>query len=218
MMRKDKLDKQILCNENLQEPSPSVLNAAKAEMRKNSTPARKRLAPSKIVAIATACVAVVVVICCIPFMMPFSDDNFNKAPSSSAPDGDKIAIDSIENFNQENDQSILTFSNVVSNSSYLYKYNEVETYCSETYIVDEITINLLVKLTSNNKEIYHIEESFMLNLRGCQITEINGCVVQFNFRYDTYVFVQFEHNDYNYMIEMQGETSSWENILENFIK
>ncbi|MDE5600871.1 MAG: hypothetical protein K2J16_00030 [Clostridia bacterium] len=232
-MKIKKIDKSVMQNENLDLPPKSVLDSAVSDMQERK---QKRLPLSKIFAIAVPSLMVIIVVCCIPLMLPAAKSN--SAPNlgsdwfwGEAPNGvpslNRVEIDSIEEFNADSDRNVLTFGEPIPNSSWAYALNNFYEYFQESYQYnDNLIIKSLVESkpsggyqsASSTNYYPQLDKNFLSNMTDKQTVQLDKCNVTYSIESNNHLFVTFHYKDYFYMIEMQGDISLWENILNDFIK
>ncbi len=235
-MKPEKIDKKIICNENLKTPDRAVLDAAKSEMNerkgrvlpvkngsKKSETANRRKRIPQLAAVLSCCVAVIVVLCCIPLMLP-SDIDTSDAPlvPTSPAKLDKTAISSVSEFSVSQSLDILAFGNPIANSSFVYSSEGKSVFCAESYALGGADVELLVRLDGSGDSpaedsSYAPEAEFMSHVKNAKSIVINSHTVKYS-ETDEGIFCVFERAGKVYMLKFGGDMEQWENILRDFIK
>ena len=137
----NKYENDILNNKNLDAPDENVLSKAKSIL-----PDKKKyykLNKKQIFAIASVCAAILIIVICIPLMIPAQDDlEYVKNEDLHVNE-----LESIDSFNKDTGKSILHFGSNTYTLEYSYKNKTM--FIEEYSSVNDSSIALLVEITGN---------------------------------------------------------------------
>ncbi len=206
-----KIDKEIMTNNNLDKPNKDVLEKAKSIMPEKKV--RWNINARQITALATSLVIIIVMIVCIPFMLPANDGN-KIIPNSEL---SIKFIESIEDFNKANDLNILYFE--TSEQVMVYAYQGIDIFVEEKCVVDGLNVMLLVKVNNNCNDIsFEKETEYVELLNYANEYIISGTMVYVS-KTSKIVFMSFTKDSYRYYISLLNDKNddTWITILEKFL-
>lgn len=206
-----KIDKEIMTNNNLDKPNKDVLEKAKSIMPEKKV--RWNINARQITALATSLVIIIVMIVCIPFMLPANDGN-KIIPNSEL---SIKFIESIEDFNKANDLNILYFE--TSEQVMVYAYQGIDIFVEEKCVVDGLNVMLLVKVNNNCNDIsFEKETEYVELLKYTNEYIISGTMVYVS-KTSKIVFMSFTKDSYRYYISLLNDKNddTWITILEKFL-
>ena len=206
-----KIDKEIMTNNNLDKPNKDVLEKAKSIMPEKKV--RWNINARQITALATSLVIIIVMIVCIPFMLPANDGN-KIIPNSEL---SIKFIESIEDFNKANDLNILYFE--TSEQVMVYAYQGIDIFVEEKCVVDGLNVMLLVKVNNNCNDIsFEKETEYVELLNYANEYIISGTMVYLS-KTSKIVFMSFTKDSYRYYISLLNDKNddTWITILEKFL-
>lgn len=206
-----KTDKKIITNNNLDKPDKDVLEKAKSIM-----PQKRvcwKINAKQITALAASCFVIIIIIVCIPFMLP-ANDGAQNIPNSEL---SIKFIESIDDFNKANDLNILCFG--TGEQIMLYEYNDTGVFVEEKCVVNGISLTLLVKLNGSfNDLIFEKETKYIEQLDDASEHIVSGTLVYVS-KTSQAVILSFTKDFYRYYMSLSnGEhDDAWLTILENFL-
>ena len=206
-----KIDKEIMTNNNLDKPNKDVLEKAKSIMPEKKV--RWNINARQITALATSLVIIIVMIVCIPFMLPANNGN-KIIPNSEL---SIKFIESIEDFNKANDLNILYFE--TSEQVMVYAYQGIDIFVEEKCVVDGLNVMLLVKVNNNCNDIsFEKETEYVELLNYANEYIISGTMVYVS-KTSKIVFMSFTKDSYRYYISLLNDKNddTWITILEKFL-
>ena len=206
-----KIDKEIMTNNNLDKPNKDVLEKAKSIMPEKKV--RWNINARQITALATSLVIIIIMIVCIPFMLPANDGN-KIIPNSEL---SIKFIESIEDFNKANDLNILYFE--TSEQVMVYAYQGIDIFVEEKCVVDGLNVMLLVKVNNNCNDIsFEKETEYVELLNYANEYIISGTMVYVS-KTSKIVFMSFTKDSYRYYISLLNDKNddTWITILEKFL-
>ena len=206
-----KIDKEIMTNNNLDKPNKDVLEKAKSIMPEKKV--RWNINARQIMALSTSLVIIIVMIVCIPFMLPANDGN-KIIPNSEL---SIKFIESIEDFNKANDLNILYFE--TSEQVMVYAYQGIDIFVEEKCVVDGLNVMLLVKVNNNCNDIsFEKETEYVELLKYTNEYIISGTMVYVS-KTSKIVFMSFTKDSYRYYISLLNDKNddTWITILEKFL-
>ena len=206
-----KIDKEIMTNNNLDKPNKDVLEKAKSIMPEKKV--RWNINARQITALSTSLVIIIVMIVCIPFMLPANDGN-KIIPNSEL---SIKFIESIEDFNKANDLNILYFE--TSEQVMVYAYQGIDIFVEEKCVVDGLNVMLLVKVNNNCNDIsFEKETEYVELLNYANEYIISGTMVYVS-KTSKIVFMSFTKDSYRYYISLLNDKNddTWITILEKFL-
>ena len=206
-----KIDKEIMTNNNLDKPNKDVLEKAKSIMPEKKV--RWNINARQITALATSLVIIIVMIVCIPFMLPANNGN-KIIPNSEL---SIKFIESIEDFNKANDLNILYFE--TSEQVMVYAYQGIDIFVEEKCVVDGLNVMLLVKVNNNCNDIsFEKETEYVELLKYTNEYIISGTMVYVS-KTSKIVFMSFTKDSYRYYISLLNDKNddTWITILEKFL-
>ena len=206
-----KIDKEIMTNNNLDKPNKDVLEKAKSIMPEKKV--RWNINARQITALATSLVIIIIMIVCIPFMLPANDGN-KIIPNSEL---SIKFIESIEDFNKANDLNILYFE--TSEQVMVYAYQGIDIFVEEKCVVDGLNVMLLVKVNNNCNDIsFEKETEYVELLKYTNEYIISGTMVYVS-KTSKIVFMSFTKDSYRYYISLLNDKNddTWITILEKFL-
>ena len=207
-MDMNRYEKDIFDNKNLDAPSDVVLEKARSAMRDEKP--RRKLNAKHIFAIVSACVTALVVILCIPVMMPANSEMKYIINA----DLQMVEIDSVERYNEAQHTNILHFA--ASEASCAYTYQGKTMFLEETSSIDGVHVVLLVEIVSNTMN-YNFEKpkEYTSKLPGALPYSVADKTF-FRAEYDDEMYLSLNYGDYIYYMKLTGEIANWQNILEKF--
>ena len=206
-----KIDKEIMTNNNLDKPNKDVLEKAKSIMPEKKV--RWNINARQIMALSTSLVIIIVMIVCIPFMLPANNGN-KIIPNSEL---SIKFIESIEDFNKANDLNILYFE--TSEQVMVYAYQGIDIFVEEKCVVDGLNVMLLVKVNNNCNDIsFEKETEYVELLKYTNEYIISGTMVYVS-KTSKIVFMSFTKDSYRYYISLLNDKNddTWITILEKFL-
>ena len=206
-----KIDKEIMTNNNLDKPNKDVLEKAKSIMPEKKV--RWNINARQITALSTSLVIIIVMIVCIPFMLPANNGN-KIIPNSEL---SIKFIESIEDFNKANDLNILYFE--TSEQVMVYAYQGIDIFVEEKCVVDGLNVMLLVKVNNNCNYIsFEKETEYVELLKYTNEYIISGTMVYVS-KTSKIVFMSFTKDSYRYYISLLNDKNddTWITILEKFL-
>lgn len=206
-----KIDKEIMTNNNLDKPNKDVLEKAKSIMPEKKV--RWNINARQITALSTSLVIIIVMIVCIPFMLPANNGN-KIIPNSEL---SIKFIESIEDFNKANDLNILYFE--TSEQVMVYAYQGIDIFVEEKCVVDGLNVMLLVKVNNNCNDIsFEKETEYVELLNYANEYIISGTMVYVS-KTSKIVFMSFTKDSYRYYISLLNDKNddTWITILEKFL-
>ncbi len=206
-----KIDKEIMTNNNLDKPNKDVLEKAKSIMPEKKV--RWNINARQITALSTSLVIIIVMIVCIPFMLPANNGN-KIIPNSEL---SIKFIESIEDFNKANDLNILYFE--TSEQVMVYAYQGIDIFVEEKCVVDGLNVMLLVKVNNNCNDIsFEKETEYVELLKYTNEYIISGTMVYVS-KTSKIVFMSFTKDSYRYYISLLNDKNddTWITILEKFL-
>ena len=206
-----KIDKEIMTNNNLDKPNKDVLEKAKSIMPEKKV--RWNINARQITALSTSLVIIIVMIVCIPFMLPANDGN-KIIPNSEL---SIKFIESIEDFNKADDLNILYFE--TSEQVMVYAYQGIDIFVEEKCVVDGLNVMLLVKVNNNCNDIsFEKETEYVELLKYTNEYIISGTMVYVS-KTSKIVFMSFTKDSYRYYISLLNDKNddTWITILEKFL-
>ena len=206
-----KIDKEIMTNNNLDKPNKDVLEKAKSIMPEKKV--RWNINARQITALSTSLVIIIVMIVCIPFMLPANNGN-KIIPNSEL---SIKFIESIEDFNKANDLNILYFE--TSEQVMVYAYQGIDIFVEEKCVVDGLNVMLLGKVNNNCNDIsFEKETEYVELLKYTNEYIISGTMVYVS-KTSKIVFMSFTKDSYRYYISLLNDKNddTWITILEKFL-
>lgn len=209
-----RIDKKVMNNENMPMPCEGALDGAMDEMSKKKT--KKPFSWRKFLPIMATCVAVLVVIACIPAMIPANSE----MPYTHVADDD-IQI--------EVGESIKEYGNIKHFSQQpieakTYRYGNNICFAQETFNMDGVAVDYIVQLDDFIGYRFAMKEEFLRNLNGGNYEYIDEYVVLYKQDGDV-VYVYITSNlDYEYMLTLDysnvdsDHMGGWKDIIEELLK
>ena len=206
-----KIDKEIMTNNNLDKPNKDVLEKAKSIMPEKKV--RWNINARQITALSTSLVIIIVMIVCIPFMLPANNGN-KIIPNSEL---SIKFIESIEDFNKANDLNILYFE--TSEQVMVYAYQGIDIFVEEKCVVDGLNVMLLVKVNNNCNDISFEKETEYVELLNYANEYILSGTMVYVSKTSKIVFMSFTKDSYRYYISLLNDKNddTWITILEKFL-
>lgn len=206
-----KIDKEIMTNNNLDKPNKDVLEKAKSIMPEKKV--RWNINARQITALSTSLVIIIVMIVCIPFMLPANNGN-KIIPNSEL---SIKFIESIEDFNKANDLNILYFE--TSEQVMVYAYQGIDIFVEEKCVVDGLNVMLLVKVNNNCNDISFEKETEYVELLKYTNEYIISDTMVYVSKTSKIVFMSFTKDSYRYYISLLNDKNddTWITILEKFL-
>lgn len=208
-MKINKYDKDILNNKNLDAPTDNVLHKAKSIL-----PQKKQVAKfnsKQVIAFVSACAVILVVIICIPFMMPANND----LPFVKNTDLEIKELESIDIYNKSENKQLLCFDTCEASYQYIY--------CGKTVFIEEVSyqndakITLLVEFVENTVGyVFEKQNEYLDFLNGTESCDIDNNVVYW-FDNGNIIYLTFNHNDYNYYMKIDNNSLNWQELLKKIL-
>ena len=192
-----KIDKEIMTNNNLDKPNKDVLEKAKSIMPEKKV--RWNINARQITALSTSLVIIIVMIVCIPFMLPANNGN-KIIPNSEL---SIKFIESIEDFNKANDLNILYFE--TSEQVMVYAYQGIDIFVEEKCVVDGLNVMLLVKVNNNCNDISFEKETEYVELLNYANEYILSGTMVYVSKTSKIVFMSFTKDSYRYYISLLND-------------
>lgn len=205
----NKYENDILNNKNLDAPDENELSKAKSIL-----PDKKKhykLNKKQIFAIASVCVAILIIVICIPLMIPAQGDlEYVKNEDLQVNE-----LESIDSFNKATSNSILHFG---SNTYALeYSYKNKTMFIEEYSSVNDSSIALLVEITGNTAGfIFEKPDEYskkLIDTKEYRIAE----KVFFWTEYDDAIYLMLNYDGIIYYIKIENNLGDWKNTLNFFI-
>jgi hypothetical protein len=205
----NKINKKILNNVNLEQPSETVLCDAKNYMEKNKYK-KKRMSWKTVTALSTACALIITLCICIPLLIPARQE-FEFITNDQLT---STTVDSVAKYASKNNKNILTF-NVVPISALVYSYSGDDVLAQEELFLDDFKIFFLVKIDTDRTRTYEKEELFYPVSAGeVYTTNINGKDVR-HILYEGELYIQLQNNEYMYYLKFSStQYVAWEETLQ----
>ena len=202
-------EKKLLTNDNMEKPDEGVLKKARSSMREKKS--KQRLNIKQISAIASACAVLLVLIICIPFMLPAS------SAMSFVYNSDlyEEEIESISSFNEIENFDILHFN--TSDLTTKYIYNNSIVLLEEYSTSGNTHIKMLVKFDDNCRGLsFQKEEEYTANMQNSKESVICKTSILYSENCDN-VCVNFTKHEFSYYVLLVGETSNWQKFIEQLL-
>lgn len=208
-MKINKYDKDILNNKNLDAPTDNVLHKAKSIL-----PQKKQAAKfnsKQIIAFVSACAVILVVIICIPFMMPAN----NELPFVKNTDLEIKEMESIDIYNKNENEQLLHFDSC--EASYQYIYCGKTVFIEEVSLQNDVKITLLVEFIENTIDyIFEKQNEYLNFLNATESCDIGNIVVYW-FDNGDIICLTFNHNGYKYYMKIDDNSLNWQELLKNLL-
>lgn len=208
-MNMNKYEKEILDNKNLEAPDYDVLSKAKSAMPQKKN--RVRLNVKQFWAIFSSCAIVIVVLICIPLMLP-ANTGMNFVNNM-----DLICeqIESIQSYNDCENADILYFKSNYKSNKYIYKGKTV--LLEEFSSINDSEIVMLVKLNKNSdNSIFEKEEEYNEFLTYNQNYSVSDKTIYWN-AVENQIYVYFAYENNTYYIKISDNINDWQNLLNEFL-
>ena len=199
-----KYEKEIFDNINLDAPDKSILDRAKSSMPEKRI---RKLNSRQIFAIVSSCITVLVVLICIPFMNPASND----MPVIKTDELQSVQIQSIA----ENYPPLFSFGSNYLTTEYLY--NNTTVFIEEFSKINNTNVVLLVRFKDNyDNLLFQKQEDYSAFLTNAHELQLLDKKILW-FKVNEKIYLYFSNQNFDYYAVLSDDINDWVNFLKDFL-